>query len=151
MACLAGAIIVYLTLSIDFEVFMRYVQHSPTSWVVDFSEYALVFLTFLGGAWVLANEGHIKVEILVDRLPPGVHQKVNIVTSILGAVAFGLLFWYSLVLTLDAFAAKAVFIRPVVVPIGPMYSVIPIGSLFVALQFVRRGWLYATGRKVPEE
>ena len=67
-AFLTGTILIFMMLSVSADVFMRYFLSKPIFWVVEVNEYAVIYATFLGAAWVLAKDGHIKVELVVDRL-----------------------------------------------------------------------------------
>ena len=52
-ASAATLIFVAMMLVVCAEVLLRYGFNSPISWVVEISEYALLWITFLGAAWVL--------------------------------------------------------------------------------------------------
>jgi TRAP-type C4-dicarboxylate transport system permease small subunit len=144
----AALILVLVTVSVDFEVVMRYVFNSPTAWVFDFSEYAIVFILFLSTAWVLSEEGHVKIDLLVKTFSPKTQRVVNIVTSIVGAVACAIFFGYALWVIFDIFQAGDLLWRATIVPKGPIWMIMPIGSFLLTLQFARRAWFYAREREV---
>lgn len=151
LAWAAGCITVFSWASINYEVFLRYVLSRPTSWVMDFNLYFILYLTLLPAAWVLKNDGHVKVEILVNSLPRGVTRVMNTMTSIVGALICIVFFWYSMQLTLSAFHTDAVFVRSVIVPRWPIYIVIPLGFLLLFIQFLRNAYRYAMGNEAQEE
>ena len=145
LAVVAAVITLYLVLSVDFEVIMRYVFNRPTRWVVDFTEYALVYILFLAMAWALSREGHVKVDILLSMLPARKQRMLNIITSVAGAVGCAVFFWVTMWMTLDAFREGILLLRATIVPRGPIWMVMPIGSFFLTIQFVRRAWVFARG------
>ena len=51
------------------EVFWRYVLHQPLMVADEFSAYMLVALSFLGLAYTWRQGGHVRVTVLVTRLP----------------------------------------------------------------------------------
>jgi len=51
------------------EVFMRYVLHQPLMVADEFSAYMLVALSYLGTAYTWRQGGHVRVTVLVSRLP----------------------------------------------------------------------------------
>ena len=51
------------------EVFTRYVLHDPTMIADEFSAYLLVALSYLGLAYTWRKGGHVRITILVSRLP----------------------------------------------------------------------------------
>lgn len=140
LAWVAAAIVVYLAVSVDFEVVMRYFFNRPTSWTVDFAEYALIYILFLSAAWVLSREGHVKIDFLLRALSTRVQRVVNIITSLVGAGACGVFFWFSLRATWEAFLAGDLIFRATVVPKWPIFMIMPIGSLLLTLQFLRSAW-----------
>lgn len=150
-ASVAGAILLSIWLSVNYEVIMRYFFNRPTTWVVDYSQIALLYLNFLVVAWVLSREGHVKIELLLDRLRPKARQVVNTITSIVGAFLSSLLFWYGTDITLVAIKTEEWYISGVLIPKWPIVIIIPIGSLLLIFQFVRRAWLYAKAGKSPRE
>lgn len=91
---LAGVLLVFVMLSVNAEVVMRYFMRTPLVWVVEVSETLLLFITFLGAAWVLKNEGHVKMDIVLNRLKPRAQVVVNVTTSILSIIAVLLFVWY---------------------------------------------------------
>jgi len=149
---LVGAIMVYIAISIDYEVVMRYFLRRSTGWVVEFSEYALVAAVFLGAAWVQLKGRHIKIDILLNYLPSEIQRKLNMITSVIAAIVFSLLFWYSGMFTWDCFRSKLQLMEAsIFVPAWAVFVVMPLGSLLITYQFARTAWLYALRRKVPED
>ena len=59
-AAVAVLTLVALAFCVSLEVVMRYFLGMPTRWVNEFSEYALLWLAFLAGAWILREEGHVR-------------------------------------------------------------------------------------------
>ena len=143
LAWIAGGFVLLMWLSINYEVVMRYFLLSPTSWVTDFTLYFILYITFLGTAWVLAKDGHVKIELLLNVMPLNAQRGFNTVTSVVGAFVCGVLFWYSLKLTVNSFQTEALFVQSVILPRWPVYAVIPLGFFLLIIQFLRRGWHYA--------
>ena len=142
MACalLAVGVLVALVFSVAFEVVMRYFFNAPTRWVVEFSEYALLQLAFLGGAWVLREEAHVSVEMLVEILPRGARSFLFVATSLVGAATCGLFFWVSLTYLIGIHNAGEVLYKSVQVKKWAVMAVIAPGLLLLTLQFLRRAW-----------
>jgi len=149
LACAAAGIVVYTVLTVDYEVVMRYFFQRPTTWVIDFTEYALLYVVFLASAWVLREEGHVNINILLVLLSPRVRRLLNAVTSVIASAACCLLFWFSLWVTWDAFVRGEVLWKSTIVPKWPVYVIMPIGSLLLTVQFLIRAWRYATARAAP--
>ncbi len=67
-----------------YEVVSRYFFQRPTVWSVEFCEYMLFLLAFLGTTWVLKKKAHINVTILVERLKPRTQIYCNLFSSFMG-------------------------------------------------------------------
>ena len=145
LAAVAAGIIVYMAVSVDFEVIMRYAFNRPTTWVVDFAEYALFFILFLAAAWVLSKEGHVKIDILFGLLSPRKLRVLNTITSLVGAAVCAIYFWYSVWVVCEVFAAGEILWKSIIVPKWSVWIVMPVGTFLLTVEFVRRAWLYARG------
>jgi TRAP-type C4-dicarboxylate transport system permease small subunit len=137
-AVLAVAILVALVASVAFEVLMRYFFNQPTRWVVEFSEYALLWVAFLAGPWVLREEGHVKVELVVEKLPPRARRIVHVLTSLAGMATCALFFWVSTAFIVELYQSGEVLFRSVQVKKWAVMSVMAPGLLLLTLQFTRR-------------
>lgn len=136
----AVAILVALVCGVTFEVVMRYAFNKPTRWVVEFSEYALLYLAFLGGAWVLKEEGHVKVELLIEVLPPHIREALHVITSLAGAGVCGLFCWVSSQYIWEIYSSGEILFKSVLVKKWAIMAIIPPGLLLLTLQFVRRAF-----------
>jgi TRAP-type C4-dicarboxylate transport system permease small subunit len=135
---LAGIILVFITLSVTFDVIMRYILNRPSRWIVDISEYALVFILFLSAGWTLAEGGHVEISLVVGALPRRLQRVLNVITSALGALVCGLLLWKSIDLIWELYEAQDLFFKSLVIPKWTVFTVVPIGFLTMFLQFIRR-------------
>ncbi len=139
LALLAGAVVVFITLIIIYEVFMRYLVKRPTTWVNDISEILLVYVTFLGSAYVLRLGEHTRVDIVVTLLKRKNQEIMGIIQDTL-ALFFCLVFtyiagnsfWDSLVT--QERTAGGLFS----VPLWSVYAVIPFGGLLLCIQLIRQ-------------
>ncbi|MFN0299478.1 MAG: TRAP transporter small permease [Burkholderiales bacterium] len=136
----AVVILVALVCGVTFEVVMRYVFNKPTRWVVEFSEYSLLYLAFLGGAWVLKEEGHVKVELLIEVLPARVRETLHMITSLVGAGACGLFCWVSAGYIWEIYGTGEILFKSVLVKKWLIMAIIPPGLLLLTLQFIRRAF-----------
>ncbi|MDR2050924.1 MAG: TRAP transporter small permease subunit [Deltaproteobacteria bacterium] len=76
----AAAWLIYpLIFVIMLEVVMRYFVGRPTNWVYDMTWILFGAFSFLGGAFTLAEKGHVKADIVLTLLP----KKVAAVISVL--------------------------------------------------------------------
>ena len=93
------ALIVFSWLAVCFHVFFRYFLRSPFSWTVEIVSYTLLWMTFLGAAWLLRSEGHVRLDVVVNQLSPRAQAIINFITSIVGAVTCLFLTYYGALTT----------------------------------------------------
>lgn len=143
LAVLAGSLLVFVMLSTNLGVVARYIFHQPLLWVIEFTGYSLLFMTFLGAAWLLRRERHIMVDIVVDRLKPKAQTVIGTITSILCTLVFLVICWYGAKVVWTHFQ-KGTFDSTMVIQFPDAYvlAIIPIGSFFLFVQSIRRTWGY---------
>lgn len=138
-AIIAGILMVAGMLAINVDVFMRYFLGRPLhNAVFPFIEFSILFITFLGTAWLLKQDGHVRMDFLIARLKPKNRIKLKLVSSAIGIFVSIFFVWYGMKVTNDLWITKeddlfklAGF--PKAIPI----AIIPIGSLLLLVQFVR--------------
>jgi TRAP-type C4-dicarboxylate transport system permease small subunit len=138
LASVAGAILVFITLSITADVMHRKFAGGSITGVFEISEYSLLFIPLLGAAWVLRREGHVKVGLILDRLPQRRQAFINLITSILSAISLLLIVWYSAEATLSYLQMKYFTPTTLKTPQWIIMSIIPISLSIVLIQFIRR-------------
>jgi len=138
LAFTSGVILIFIMGSVCVDVIMRYFLNRPLTWVIEISEYLLVYLTFLGTAWVLRNEGHVTVDILILGLNKKARAMTGIISSLVGLFVCLLIAWFGSVETWDNFQ-RGVHIPSILqFPKAPLLAIIPFGCFFLMIQFVRR-------------
>ena len=118
---LAAILVAALAICVGLEVVMRYFFAAPTRWVIEFSEYALLWIAFLAGAWILRAEGHVRVEML-------------------GAVVCAVFCWVSATYVLGIRASGEMLFKSVPIEKWAVMAVIPPGLALLAIQFARRAF-----------
>ncbi|MDB4444544.1 TRAP transporter small permease [bacterium] len=141
-ALLAILIIIFVLISVCLAVFMRYFLRNPMGWVVQTSQYSLVFVTFLGAAWALKRERHVTMDLITNMLSPGKKAMLGLITSTIGTIICLVITFYSTLVTLDHFRRNIHDMQVLEVPLGPMFAVITLGSFMLFVQFLRRGYGY---------
>jgi len=94
LAALAIVLLVLIMFGVCAEVVMRYYFRRPIFWMEEVSTYALVYVAFLGAAWLLKHEGHVITDLVVNRLNPKRRAAVGTFTSIIGGITCGVVGWY---------------------------------------------------------
>ena len=78
----------------------RYVFNKPVLGVVEMSCFMLVLVIFFTGAYTMVLKGHIKVGVVVDRLPQRTQAIIDSITYILSLGFVVIALWQSVVVSL---------------------------------------------------
>ncbi len=144
---ISAALILFMMLSVVYDVIARLAFHAPTLWVIDINEYLLVYVTFIPAAWILQRDGHVKVEIVVSRLQPRTQRVMGVVTDLVGLFYCAILTWEGWLVARDALAKGYRFSTALSFPQFPVFVIIPLGAAWLGLAFLVRIWSEAAGRR----
>ena len=140
LAFLGIVLVVFMIFGVSTDVILRYFFSRPIHWMLEVTAYSLLWMTFLGVAWVLKGEGHVKVDLVLKRLNPKTQAMLTIITSLMGAIIFLVITWYGAKVTWEHLQTGyflSTLLRP---PKWPILAIIPIGSFFLFIQFLRRAY-----------
>lgn len=130
--------ILILTLGTSYEVFVRYLLNSPTSWAFDFSYTMYGALFFMAGAYTLSRGGHVRCDMFYRLWRPRTQARVELVLYVLfffpGILALVISGWgYGF----ESMRIREVSVNsPAGVPIWPLKMLIPFGAGLLTLQGV---------------
>lgn len=144
----AAVLIAYLIVSVTAAIILRGLRVGVI-WLFETTEYSLLWLTFLGAAWVLRGEGHVKMDLLLTRLSPRAEAILNIITSIIGAIICLTLTWFGVKVTWDNFQTGYFLHTVLAPPIYPILTIIPIGTFLLFIQFLRKTHIYLRQWRAP--
>jgi TRAP-type C4-dicarboxylate transport system permease small subunit len=110
------------------------------AWSIELSEYMMLYIAFLAAPWLLRNDHHIKVELLISLFKEGNRKKINLMTSLLAAIACLILFWFGLESTIDHFQRGIIINNVMKMPKYIPLLIIPVGSLLLFLRYIHKIW-----------
>ena len=145
LAAIACALFVLITLAICTEIVTRATIDVSNPWLVEISEITLLYITFLAAAWVLGNDKHVALDLLLNRLGDRSSRYLHLVLSIAAAVACFIVAWFGLLTVLDQYRHE---IREPTIMAPLAYwitAVVPFGFTLLGIQFLRRGLRAALG------
>jgi TRAP-type C4-dicarboxylate transport system permease small subunit len=65
---LSGIFILIAAFLVAFEVVMRYIVNPPTTWSFNITQFFIIYAAYLGAAYTLKENHHVRVEFFVDWL-----------------------------------------------------------------------------------
>jgi TRAP-type C4-dicarboxylate transport system permease small subunit len=117
----------------------RYLRLFSLAWGLEASEYMLYAITFLGAPWVLREEGHIAVELVVERLAPGARRIARRIADLLGAVVCAVLLYYACRVAWRSYASGTMVHKSFIFPEWWVYAGMPL--VFLILLAVYARWI----------
>ena len=147
LAALGSVIFAFITLAICAEVLLRYGFNRPLTWVVEISEYALLWMTFLGTSWVLRQGGHVRVDILMQFFSPATLRKCGLVSAAAGILAAAVLVVFGTDATWTALMRGSFKSTGLNIPTWLVIVVIPVGGLLLLARFSSMLVEYYTGAR----
>jgi len=129
-----GWCILILTLSVAYEVFVRYVLNAPTVWVFDMMVQMYGALFLMAGPYALAQDTHVRADVFTRFLSARWQARIDFVLYIVfffpGMFA---LVWYGWEIAMDSWRYKEVsWNSPARIQIYYFKTLIPLaGGLFI--------------------
>ncbi len=131
---LCVAIMVMLVVDVSWQVFSRYALGSPSTFTDEAARFLMVWMTFLGGAYMFGCNGHLCVTSIRDRLPPKIQGAVIVLTYVLIAVfAVAVMMYGSQRLISRTLSQPSPSLG---IPMGWFYSILPISAFCIVIYMV---------------
>ena len=113
-------------------VVARYVFDNSIVSSEELARYTFVWASFLGAIFVLEENGHIGVDLVVEKLPPALRRIVLVFANVCMLVLAGMCTWYGYVLSEANFGWPS---PATGIPYGYVSLIIPISfaAMFVIL------------------
>ncbi|MEM9224774.1 MAG: TRAP transporter small permease [Pseudomonadota bacterium] len=137
LAVIAGAILPTFMIIIVYQVIWRNIGFQPSAHLFTFTEYGLLFMTLLGGPWLVRERGHVYIEIVTAALPDGLRAIVSRFVSGLCVVICLILAVKGVDIALTNFFSGEMDVRSLYFPRWILISSIPIGFALMGVEFAR--------------
>ncbi|MHA6688630.1 TRAP transporter small permease [Mesorhizobium sp. A556] len=147
-AGVASVLLVVMMLATVLKVVFRALFNHGILGIDQVSGTMMVYITFLGAAWVLRRDGHVSVDIVTANLRPQVRNVVMSVSSLIGAVVCFVLAWFGTSAVLLSLQRGVVVAAELDIPRAVNLWVIPVGCLLLGIEFLRRAVRFYKGEVV---
>ena len=142
LVVVAGIAVLSMMLITSYDVVMRYTFNRPTAWALEVSTYLIPVCVFLAIAYVLRQEGHIRVELLLNNLQPKVRTLLLLITSFLSLFLFAIGTWMGFKITALSIQRWECSVGTAEILMWPIKLLVPVGFLFLSLQIVSKIFHY---------
>lgn len=151
LAAVAAVILTVVVVAVSYDVFVRHCFGHSIQGLIELTEYSLVYIPFLGAAWLLKSDEHIKLEMVLDRLGIRARSVLNALTSLLSGGAWLIVAYYGVRVTWEFYVTGRTMASILELPKWPLYVIIPIGSLLFSLACFRKVFEYAAHLKTSSQ
>ena len=125
--CLAGGMLSY-------EVAARYLFVAPTIWAAELSQLCLIWGTLIAMPWLLAANKHIAVDVLTERLRPGLRRLCNMLAMAAIAAFSAVVAWKGYGIFFDSFERGRTTGSMLDLPTWVSELAVPVGFALLFLQ-----------------
>ena len=149
-AVFGAGLMLFIMFSISYGALTRTFNLPSPIWIVQINEYSLVWVCFLATAWVLAENKHVRVDILMTRFGRRKQTILLFIQDTVSTALCGVFCYLGGLSTWEHLRDKVVDVGSIDVPKGWILVVIPAGFLLLTLQFLLRAaddirWLKTNG------
>lgn len=127
-------LVFFMFLFLLLEVAFRYLFNAPTVWTNELTQMLFGVYGVLSGGYIMAQRGHVNVDLLYSQLPPKNRALMDIVTSLIFFIFTLALLWFSLDMALDSMSNWETSYSAWNPPVWPIKLAIPIGTGLLVLQ-----------------
>jgi len=118
----------------------------PLPGTFEITSTLMVSSIFLGLAWTEVRGRHVRVEILLNLLPPRARRWVDAFASFSLALFFGFIVWFGAWSFWRSIATDEFAQGLIEVPLWPSRLILTLGALLVAIQALRSAGLILAGK-----
>ena len=136
LGVIAGALLAGGILLTVIEVLLRRGFSRPIHGYTEITGLILVFIVFLGVAYTHLQRGHVRVDLITNRLSEKARVITQSATTFLGIAILGLLIWRGIESSL-IFIERGLITADLLIPHGPLAFIVPIGLTLLAILFIR--------------
>lgn len=137
-AVVAGLLLMAVMLATVFKVGLRGVAGRGVIGIDQLSGTAMIYMTFLGAVWVLRNNGHVTVDLLLSAVSTMTKRRLIVLNSIIGAVVCFALSYYGYIAVETTIRRGTLVVQELEIPRAVGLIPIPLGTLLLGVEFLRR-------------
>ena len=130
LACVALLAMIAL---ITLQVVLRRLFNSPIDYTDEVSGYLLVAVTLFGLSYAMEKGDHIRVDLGVDRLPPGVLRWIRVVWCVVGLAFSAMLAFETAKYAIESVRLGSVSIDSQTL-VWPIQALLPAGFALLGLE-----------------
>jgi C4-dicarboxylate transporter, DctQ subunit len=119
---------------------LRYFYNSPLLWGTEVTEILLLYITFLGAAWVYREDGHVVIDVFTAKTFGRKKEILAMLSLLCVGIVAAVLVYYGFYTTYDHYTRKVFNPTIIETPIALIIVIIPLGSVPLLLEVLIKGW-----------
>lgn len=132
-ATIGGLVLLFITVALFTDVFLRYFFNSPSVWITEVSSYLFLYVIFLGASYALQQGMHIRVSFIADRFKGFAGWLLNFFTHLFSLIFTVVLLYEGSVMTWEAYTQNWTTPTMLNMPYVYVPVAIVLGSFFLLL------------------
>ena len=135
-AILGAALLFFIAAIICFEVTVRALGGASRLWVIEVSEYALLFITFLGAPYLLEKNMHVVLDLFYNSFRGRPKRVLQLLNAGIGFAVCAVLFVIGVQVVIDQYMTgtrEVTVMRP---PSWWITAALPLGVGLMSVQFL---------------
>ena len=129
---LGAAVLVSIMVLTGADVTLRYLFNSPITGSYELTEVLMVVIVAFGLAYCASEKGHVRVDLVVSRLPRRAQAVMNFIASLAFLSIFVIITWQSIYRE-QAMIEATVTTYVLFIPLFPFAFVVTVGSAILCL------------------
>ena len=130
----SAILLALIVFSVAIEVFLRSALNKPQAWVLEFSEYGLLFVTFLVAPFLVKAEKNITVDMVINLLSQRTRSLLAVFQYVIICLVAFVFVYFGSTVTLDLYQRGIYNPTIIQVPLAYVLFIIPVGGLFILIQ-----------------
>jgi len=151
MVTAAGLLLLFMTVMIGADVFLRNIGAGGIPPSNELSEDSLYLITLLAAPGLLRQGQHIRIDILLRALPKRIGWLLEWVGDIVGLICCLFFVWYGVGVAAASFIDGSVSIKTLVLPEWWLLAPMPAAFALLAVEFGFRMHRLALAERRPRE
>ena len=137
MAGIAGAMLIWLMISVVTSVTMRNLGMQPFAWLFTSSEYEILYMTMLGAPWLVREKGHVHIELVTAALPAPARRLVSRFVAASCVAVCAILAWKGAELMITNYTRNDLDVRAYYFPKWILTAAFPVSFGLMTIEFGR--------------
>jgi TRAP-type C4-dicarboxylate transport system permease small subunit len=132
-----------MVVTICYDVVMRYIFKTPTSWSLEVNTFLVLFVTLMPAGDVLASGSHLRITFFTDKMSPRTQARLTQLGGLAGCLFCAAMTWKGFEMAWAALKYDERMSSPLGTPMVIPYMLIPVGfgvmAFYYLLSLFKRG------------